>query len=128
MKNQFVTFEVAQKLKDLGFKEDCLAFYVSGQLIFGSFNEHNPEVILPAPLLQQAEEFLREKHDLEIYVANFSVSIFGGNYCNKIFGINSKGERGETKIYPKLFHSEKNFHTYQEARESAIMKAIEFIT
>jgi len=76
MKNQFVIFEVAKKLKELGFNEPTLAHFNTET----EYGRNNPVVTvwqqydgrnlgeLPAPLLQQAVDFIREKLDIQINI------------------------------------------------------------
>lgn len=87
MEKQFVTYEIALKLKELGFDEPCLAYFESvydgltqkhaGRLVLGNKPEHlqsykqliyifgqNNQL---APLWQQVIDWLREKHSILIY-------------------------------------------------------------
>jgi hypothetical protein len=97
MEKEFVTYEVALTLKELGFDEDCLAFYVKceesnicipmlrvskieAQKIIDSVNNiYNAEYIL-APLKQQVFRWFREKYGFYhlIYPA-------GDDYGNLVF-------------------------------------------
>lgn len=55
LKDYFVTSEQAWSLKELGFKEDCLAFYREGELILKpSYQDSN----IIAPLIAQALDWL----------------------------------------------------------------------
>ena len=72
MKKQFVSYEIALALKELGFDEECIGFY---------YNENNFEIAVPdvvkvmcnkfnyikAPLWQQVIEWLREVHKKDVY-------------------------------------------------------------
>lgn len=67
MEKEFVPYEQALALKELGFDEPCLSFYTyegkfSNEL---SFNEYkNTALKTSAPLYQQAFRWFREKHEL----------------------------------------------------------------
>lgn len=92
MKEQFVTYEIAAKLSELGFYENCLGFYYDkcedNGAHGGEFEsmagycegrEHTGNLssldfIILAPLWQQVQKWLREKHQLHITV-NFELSM-----------------------------------------------------
>ena len=69
MKEQFVPYELALKLKELGFNEECFGYYDCTSL-------ENPELVLikitnrdfmfgcAAPLWQQAFDWLLKEHNL----------------------------------------------------------------
>ena len=66
MKEQFVPYEIALAMKELGFDESCLAFHseIHGLLITSptqNVNEIAGEVL--APLYQQAFDWFRERYD-----------------------------------------------------------------
>jgi len=78
MKEQFVTYEIAKKLKELGFDEPCFGYYVGlgdnkddpFKLVEikcekGQF-EHLADNVFPAPLWQQAIDWLFEKYKIAI--------------------------------------------------------------
>jgi len=68
MKEQFVKYETALKLKELGFNEKCLGYYASDELILSVRDPYYPNKIVLAPLYQQVIEWLRVKHGIWIYV------------------------------------------------------------
>ena len=73
MKNEFIPYEQALALKELGFNEECFSFYNAiGELYKSegyylySHNVHKDEVI--APLYQQAFRWFRVRHGLNHFV------------------------------------------------------------
>ena len=81
MKEQFVTYKIALKLKELGFNEECLAYYHDKTEPYlcryldsnnGAFNINCRHVLFDtdctAPLWQQAIDWFREKHNLYIWI------------------------------------------------------------
>ena len=66
MEKQFVTSEIAKGLQKIGFYEPCLAYFnIDPSLKKPAFNLVQPfshEWCLPAPLWQQAVEFLKDKY------------------------------------------------------------------
>jgi hypothetical protein len=60
MKKEFVPYELALKIKELGFDEPCFGFYYDdGELQIKEGN-HYPLGYLNAPLFQQAFRWFRE--------------------------------------------------------------------
>jgi hypothetical protein len=68
MKEEFVPYETALKLKELGFDKPCLGYYNTDPFLpMPTFNLNQPfdhVWCLPAPLYQQAFEFFWLKYDL----------------------------------------------------------------
>jgi len=73
MEKEFVPYEQALALKELGFDEPCIAFYEPGNnqvLVVGAEQRYNnPELLrikdFCAPLYQQAFRWFREKYNLK---------------------------------------------------------------
>jgi len=71
MKDQFVTYEIALRLKELGFNESCLGWYSiyrkNLSINFGYvILENLTKAATLAPLWQQAQRWLREVHHIHI--------------------------------------------------------------
>lgn len=125
IKNQFVTYEIALKLKELGFDEPCLAYYSNkyGDIeLFSEFTlDHSKTVFYNyseyetiAPLFQQIIDWFREKYKLYVNIEpkitkewEFSISELNKGL---LFG-------------NKSLYINKNLDFYK-AREQAIFKAI----
>lgn len=131
MEKEVVTYEIAIKLKELGFNEECILYYTNDKLISedeflyhirnGSpltynCNEKSCQTdwlnwggmsIIPtsAPLWQQVINFFMEKHNLCIFTIKYDNEEFYSTILNK-------------------WESSK-FKSYEVAREQAILKAIE---
>lgn len=121
MKKQFVTYPIAISLKELGFNEPCLAEYDLDD------NNHSIELIerlettsinsikvLTAPLWQQVIDWFREKHQINI---NPLIDHNGVYYWVISRPINSYEVETE----------DINGESWEIARETAILKAIEII-
>jgi hypothetical protein len=69
MKNEFIPYEQALALKNLGFDEPCLAAYLTAGrfLDISEYVNHGDYRIL-APLYQQAFRWFREKHGLRHFI------------------------------------------------------------
>jgi len=74
MKEQFVPYDIALKLKELGFNQDCLAIWdnQSKEIFINDTTEipieDLPFVFTLAPLYQQAFEFFRDNYSLYIQI------------------------------------------------------------
>ncbi len=131
MKKEFVPYELAVKLKVLGFDEPCFCFY---QIEYAEIrptmvdddeqyrltgyrtckNSEIPEHYTSAPTFSQAFRFFREKHD---YLHEISKTI-GGEYIPYANGLelNTNNERFQW-IY----------NTYEEAELACLEKLIEIV-
>lgn len=79
MKKEFVTYEIALKLKELGFNEECMGLYYKTEFKLADFislpyfrnSETQVANITPAPLWQQVIDWLRIEHNLILEI-NYS--------------------------------------------------------
>ena len=114
MEKEFIPYELALKLKELGFNEECIQFwYPSGAMnnsipSYGFQNWYKTNGYLNAPLWQQAFDWFRDKHGL-CYFINHS----GRGYCS---GWEDLGNNE---------HGFGNYSTYKEARLECLKKLIE---
>ena len=118
MKEQFVTYEITLKLKELGFNEECLAAFSDDEYhdllhlcenhTEGNFTIESSRYRIKAPLWQQVIDWFREKY-------NIHISLLPHNDVE--FGIRIRYNKST------LIHG--GYKTYEEAREQAILKAIE---
>ena len=123
MKKEFVNYEMALELKELGFDEPCFTYYynITGKLRTNLSIDINNDMnymlnkklgITLAPTFSQAFRFFREKYRLEgaIYRLNFK-------WASQVFNI-------ETSTY--CFKHEL-FEKYEEAEINSLQKMIEII-
>lgn len=125
MEKQFVTYEIALELKELGFNEHCIAFYYlfenEEKFLISTITNTNSswgkDTHMSAPLWQQALEFLRQNH-INIEIAYQAINLWRASaFC--IF-------KKDTDVdFREIFFIDKE--TYEEAREQAILQAIELI-
>lgn len=145
MKEQFVPYEIALKLKELGFDELCFAHYVNGDLItktailksstmqYYQQNNINPsnqykDKKCTAPLWQQVIDWFREKHNIHIEIELTDNTMqFYYQYC--IVDSKNRECHDEDMIdqATRIYNYNEKFNTFYEAREQAILKAIELI-
>ena len=120
MKKEFIPYKYALELKELGFDEQCIAYYVNNQdkLIFditgvNNFTRTNYGSVLgkhcqAAPLWQQAFDWFREKYNLH-YIIYKNINIDGYDFCR----VTTDGI------------TNKNTYSYEEARLECLKKLIE---
>ena len=116
MIEQFVTLEIAEELKKLGFNEKCLGFYYKKQFeLLESYDsvKYRCDNGVKAPLWQQAFEFMRKN---EIYIN------YNGNDFYTSFNMTSP----VMQIISHEFERNTKNH-YSIAREKCILKAIEIL-
>ena len=122
MKEQFVTYEIALALKEVGFSKPCLAVFPDSKnnkeniMLLGGIQKFNFNYSLSAPLWQQAIDWLRENHKLNVIIDNKYE-----HQIDKWVGITQN-----TNIYYDEYVTSK-FDSYYEAREQAVLKAIKLI-
>ena len=112
MNKEFIPYEQALALKELGFDEPCFGYYSidSLNLKTPTFNLEKPfeyEWCLPAPLYQQAFRWFREKHGLRHFIE------YDYGYYIAL-------------IQPPLVYSHGD--TYEEAELACLKKLIELST
>lgn len=134
----YVNFEQAKALKELGFKEKCFTFYTclgnleinhltfSGQHIKlenyndDSINEKYKNVSFSAPSLSRVQKWLREK---EIEVGAFGD--FDGEFqTDKWVWLMRKFN---THLYDTVFPEDISYDTYEEALSAGIDAALELL-
>jgi len=130
MKEQFVSYRIALALKKLEFDEECLGVFVCGDLLITSDSVYSSKDIpvIKAPLWQQTIDWFREKHS--IYTA---ILPYRNNEDNiELCWYYSIVEDSE-ELYGILCNeidlgaTDELIDSYEEAREAAILKAIEII-
>ena len=110
MKNEFIPYEQALELKELGFDELCMAGYDKdfiGKLYIGFSTDDgalfNTEYYILAPLYQQAFRWFRENHNL-----HHEIEYNGYEYVGYVSGMTAN-----------------IFKTYEEAELACLKKLIE---
>jgi hypothetical protein len=131
MNKEFIPYEQALELKDLGFNEKCLTSYNPKKELVGVFDTalQNDDVkvedcfvfnskihttFVAAPLYQQAFRWFREKYELVSWV-----SLGSQNSREYIFGILTDS------TFIGSYNT--NFSTYEEAELACLKKLIEIV-
>ena len=139
MQREFVTYEIALGLKELGFDEECFAIFFRTILNNGrtvnyisddwespfyknrTNSESNSVDIVSAPLWQQVIDWFREKHRI-------SISLIPWDYNTWWYQIETF-DTVTNELNSVIAETKKiiNGMSYYDNREQAILKAIEII-
>ena len=125
---EFITYEQALALKELGFDENCFGFYERNKELIiqecevTDFNKQSLQCL--APLYQQAFRWFREKHSLFHNIWNYThgepTDLVPNGFTYSIdedwITIIGKKENG---------YFEKYYNTYEEAESACLDKLIE---
>jgi hypothetical protein len=113
MEKEFIPYEQALALKELGFDEKCLAFKdFDYSLEIGDITKNSSwsSEIISIPLYQQAFRWFREKYKLHIFITPFDFD----KIIHYQFGVLN-------------FHIDRNHLTYEEAELECLKKLIEIV-
>lgn len=124
MEKEFAPYELAVKLKELGFNEPCFGFYLEDGTwtpasysrkgtVFPSNTDLLPEWYA-APLYQQAFRWFREEHDV-VGIVKFGTNEF-------TFNIYNSDDLGLLTKESLAFNG-----TYEEAERACLEKLIEIV-
>jgi hypothetical protein len=115
MEKEFIPYEQALSLKELGFDEPCFGYYgeINGGeiMLFLKKNFDNQALYFLAPLYQQAFRWFREKHGLIGWIEG--KQMYGYRIESTI------STNGQLNKYP--------FRKYEEAELECIKKLIEIV-
>lgn len=151
MREIFVPKDIAQKLKEKGFNEDCLAVYYGryqqgelsvihqhgGSSVTGESNSDYNGItefeICTAPTFEQVQNWFREKHNLHFYIVPYgdmitwSISGLEGWEFPNVARIDKK-ERDDRLFYDiRQKYMDVKFNTYYEALTEAINEGLTLI-
>lgn len=124
----FVTYEQAVKLKELGFKYPCNHYYsLEGGLLYEetendqtNYTHCNTKYLISAPTLAQVQKWLREIKDISVTVRILSIDNDGITYCADVFKINR-----EEKCLNLIRGVQSN--SYEDTLSLGIAKGLDFL-
>jgi len=119
MEKEFVKYEQALALKELGFNEPCLSSFDENKNLFKVWENDmvNGKTICLAPLYQQAFRWFREKYD-KYGVVNIDLS---NNLKDKIFVYMVEDKLGY------IIDRSEEYNTYEEAELACLDKLIAIV-
>jgi hypothetical protein len=121
MNKDFISFEQALELKELGFDDDCLGYYnidpnAAHMPFLCIYKPYKNEFCLHAPIYQQAFRWFREKHGI-MYTVHNNIENWKNTFHGAYSKINSNYESDYTDDYA----------TYEEAELACLKKLIEIV-
>jgi hypothetical protein len=118
--NNFVVTKFPKKLKELGFKEDCLAAFKDEEFKLIGIHSYltNDLEYISIPLWQQVIDWFKEKYNIHIEITHHVTEQYDINY--KYYVIKNPVDCIE--CYENAYYK-----TYEKVREQAILKAIDII-
>lgn len=127
MNKEFIPYEQALELKELGFDERCFGWFCPktnklNLYINSTYVGNEKELIIEAPLYQQVFRWFREKHKLDSHIKHlYKSTIKVGYYFNidKENGIEYNSMEGTL--------DDGYFKSYEEAELTCLKKLIEIV-
>ena len=114
MKNEFIPYQQALELKELGFNEPCLGKFFYNHLEIGGnwrnddFKE-DPDIFISAPLYQQVFRWFREKYNLRGFIG-FRPNVKQFDY--HIYDMSLSGKEYVKQRTYEEFQKDPKFGTY----------------
>jgi len=124
MNREFIPYEQALALKELGFDEPCFGYYLASTLFISNdivYNSTNIPVI-KAPLYQQAFRWFREKHGICSWIERLYTE-----YSVAYYKTNEEYKKDASSKMHNLIISLKEYSTYEEAELACLKKLIEIV-
>jgi hypothetical protein len=109
MEKEFVPYELALRMKALGFNEKCIMHWWKGKLSYYQMGDFSP-THTSAPLYQQAFRWFREKYDLGHMINGIGHESFIMNIAGVLHIFNAF-----------------EFNTYEEAELACLEKLLEIV-
>lgn len=112
MEKEFVTYDIALRMKALGLDEPCFGIFINGKFNL-IFSQHQLDTIVLAPTWQSAFAWFREKYG---WIAEIHGSLMQNHfYANLLY--QAKGEVNNIKMC----------ETYEEAQQTCLEKLCEIV-
>jgi hypothetical protein len=113
MNKEFIPYEQALELKELGFNDLCLFYYGNNEALRIYHQSEIGEDLIGAPLYQQAFRWFREKYSINSWIINAEDN---NNAFKPFFRGNNIDE-----------HLVDFYNTYEEAELTCLKKLIEIV-
>ena len=127
MNKEFISYEQALALKELGFDEPCFGYYnIDPQLKTPAFNMVKPfehEWCLPTPTYSQAFRWFRQKYNIQGYI--YSSTVRGNSEKTKQFTGYIWNINGIDMPFISTDARDELHDTYEEAEVACLNKIIE---
>ena len=128
MNKEFIPYEQALELKQLGFNEQCLAYYKFGNMLHFEYVVPTNQLVV-APLYQQAFAWFREKHNMIIGI-DFKTHDKNGYFYSISWQKWANGEEPPVLVWHHLnswLGANEPLSSYEEAELACLKKLIEIV-
>jgi hypothetical protein len=123
MNREFIPYEQALALKELGFNEPCFGYYnYNGSHFFKYKPKTDDKNLTKAPLYQQAFRWFREKHGICSWIERLYTE-----YSVAYYKTNEEYKKDASSKMHNLIISLKEYSTYEEAELACLKKLIEIV-
>ena len=128
MKKEFIKYEEALALKELGFDEECFGWYnglsklLINSLYSTQINKLNGDI--QAPLYQQAFRWFREKYNLRGFIG-FRPNV--KQFDHHIYDMSLSGMEYVKQRTMVEYNKDPLVGTYEEAEQACLDKLIEIV-
>ena len=116
MKKEFIPYEQALALKELGFDEPCFAYFDREDNQVLKFDVCYENKNLSAPTFSQAFRWFREKYGIPSHIATYWQHDWN-DYSYQYYFVENKKEWNDIEHY----------NTYEEAELACLKKLIEIV-
>ena len=140
MKRLFLNKTLSKQLKKKGFDEPCIAITNGKTLFYGKFHNQHAYYDCGLILYQQAIDWFRVKHLIEVSASSYYYPIHYGivsqigyshesntKYPKEQYAENREDGLGRQKAEKVIVFSERTFKSYYEALNKAIIEALKLI-
>jgi hypothetical protein len=126
MQKDFIPYEQALALKELGFDEPCLSSFDENKNLFKVWENDmvNGRTICLAPLYQQALRWFREVHNLRGFIG-YRPNVKQFDY--HIYDMGLSGKEYVTQRTMEAFNKDPLVGTYEEAELGCLKQLIKII-
>ena len=122
MEKEFIPYEQAVELKELGFDEPCFGYYSNGNLVYGNHtNNMMQRFRYSAPTFSQAFRWFREKYGLHQHIKQ---------YCGEKFYFiieDMVHPRRSDEYTVEMLRTFNESNTQEEAELACLVKLIEIV-
>ena len=126
MEKEFIPYEQALALKELGFDEPCIGYYnYNGSHFFKYKPKTDDKNLTKAPLYQQAFRWFREKYNIQGYI--YSSTVRGNSEKTKQFTGYIWNINGIDMPFLSTDARDEFHDTYEEAELACLIKLIELV-
>ena len=131
MEKEFVTYELALRMKQLGFDEPCLAFFNGIHLSFSRFDTLGKLLdigkCLEAPIYSQAFRWFREKYGLYSWIQLHNGYINDSFYSELPITFSIMDRKTGNKYYERDIPHNYLYKTNEEAELECLKTLIEIV-